>query len=336
MAPLPKTFSTPAVHDPNGNIMAVLVTGAEGFIGSHLVEHLLAQGKEVIGTTFDTSVLWRLEDVKDLIQMVPMDVRDAERVDEVMSMHRPEAVYHLAAQSLPTVSWDEPVRTMETNANGTVNIIEALRRHSPEAPVLVACSSAEYGMVSPDEVPTPEDHPLLPLHPYGVSKVAQDLLAYQYHYNFDVKAFRARIFNTTGPRKEADVLADFTKRVVDIEQGRGPPRLRVGNLEPQRDFTDVRDNVRALTLMVERGRPGVAYNICTGNVHRISDLLDVILSNTKVQVEVYEDPELMRPSDEPIIAGSNARLVGDTGWRPEVPIEGTIVDMLEFWRGHLG
>jgi GDP-4-dehydro-6-deoxy-D-mannose reductase len=316
--------------------MAVLVTGAEGFIGSHLVEHLLAQGKEVIGTTFDTSVLWRLEGVKDRIQSMPMDVRDADRVDEVMSIHGPEAVYHLAAQSLPTISWDEPVRTMDTNANGTVNIIESLRRHSPEAPVLVACSSAEYGMVTPDEVPTPEDHPLRPLHPYGVSKVAQDLLAYQYHYNFDVRAFRARIFNTTGPRKEADVLVDFTKRVVDIEQGRGPPRLRVGNLEPQRDFTDVRDNVRALTLMVEKGRPGVAYNICTGNVHRISDLLDVILSNTTAQVEVYEDPELMRPSDEPIIAGLNTRLVGDTGWRPEVPIERTIIDMLEFWRGHLG
>ena len=316
--------------------MAVLVTGAEGFIGSHLVEHLLAQGREVIGTTFDDSVLWRLEGVKDRIQVLSMDVRDGERVDEVMSAHRPEAVYHLAAQSLPTVSWEEPVRTIDTNANGTVNIIESLRRHSSEAPVLVACSSAEYGMVSPDEVPTPEDHPLRPLHPYGVSKVAQDLLAYQYHYNFGVKAFRARIFNTTGPRKEADVLADFTKRVVDIEQGRGPPRLRVGNLEASRDFTDVRDNVRALTLLVERGRPGVAYNICTGNVHRISDLLDVILSNTGAQVEVWEDPALMRPSDEPIIAGSNRRLVEDTGWGPEIPIERTIIDMLEFWRSHLG
>lgn len=312
--------------------MTVMVTGSEGFIGSHLVEHLLGQGKDVVATYLSGSGLWRLDGVRDAIETVQLDVRDREGVEGVIRDHRPEAIHHLAAQSLPTLSWEQPARTMEVNAIGTVNVIEAMRVHVPDAAVLVACSSAEYGMVKEDEVPTPEEHPLRPQHPYGVSKVAQDLLAYQYHYNFDIRAFRARIFNTTGPRKEGDVLADFTKRVVDIERGLTPPRLRVGNLDPRRDFTDVRDNVRALTLLVERGRPGVAYNICSGSVHRISDLLDVILANSMAEIEVFQDPDLMRPSDEPVIAGDNRRLVEDTGWQPRVPIETTIADMLEFWR----
>jgi nucleoside-diphosphate-sugar epimerase len=186
--------------------------------------------------------------------------------------------------------------------------------------------------VTEDEVPTPEDHRFLPLHPYGVSKVAQDLLAYQYHVNFGTGVVRARIYNTTGPRKEHDVLSDFIQRVVSIERGATSPRLRVGNLEPRRDFTDVRDLVRALELLVSRGRRGEAYNVCSGNVHRVSDLLDVILDLSNAQVEVHQDPDLMRPSDEPVIAGSNALLVRDTGWSPQVPIERTIADMLEFWR----
>lgn len=312
--------------------MTVLVTGSEGFIGSHLVEHLLDRGKEVVCTFFNEPSLWRLEGVTDRVQLERMDVRDASRAGDVIGRHRPEAIYHLAAQSLPTLSWQEPAHTLDVNAVGTVNVVEAMREHCPDAAVLVACSSAEYGLVTPEEVPTTEDHGLLPLHPYGVSKVAQDLLAYQYHRNFGVRAYRARIFNTTGPRKEGDVLADFTRRVVDIERGKEAPRLRVGNLEPLRDITDVRDNVRALALLVERGRPGEAYNVCTGAVHRISDLLDMLLSRARVQVEVVQDVDLMRPSDEPVIAGSNARLVEDTGWRPEVPIEVTIEDMLEFWR----
>jgi GDP-4-dehydro-6-deoxy-D-mannose reductase len=313
-----------------------LVTGSEGFIGSHLVEHLLAKGSEVVCTYFDESTLWRLEGVRDDVALERMDVRDGDRVDQLLETHRPDVVHHLAAQSLPTLSWDEPVLTLEVNAVGTVNVVEAVRRHVPDAAVLVACSSAEYGLVNREEVPTTEDQPLRPLHPYGVSKVAQDLLAYQYHHNFGVRAFRARIYNTTGPRKEGDVLADLTRRVVDIEQGRGPPRLRVGNTDTLRDFSDVRDMVKGLDLLVERGRPGVAYNLCSGNVHRVSDLVDVILERSETSIEVETDPALLRPSDEPIIAGSNALLMADTGWRPRIPIERTIEDMLEFWRARLG
>lgn len=312
--------------------MAHLVTGSEGFIGSFLVEHLLEQGRDVVCTYHNTSQLWRLDGVGDRVRMEPMDVRDGEAVDDVMARHRPDAVYHLAAKSLPALSWDHPVLSLETNVLGTVNVIEALRRHSPDADVMVACSSAEYGMVDEADVPTTEDHPLRPLHPYGVSKVAQDLLAYQYHVNFGTRAFRARIYNTTGPRKEHDVLSDFVQRVVAIERGDAPARLRVGNLKPRRDFTDVRDLVRALTLLVDRGSPGEVYNIASGNIYRVSDLLDVILDMATVEVEVAPDPDLMRPSDEPVIAGSNARLVRDTGWRPEIAIERTISDMFGFWR----
>jgi GDP-4-dehydro-6-deoxy-D-mannose reductase len=312
--------------------MVDLVTGAEGFIGSHLIELLLSQGRDVVGTYFNSDSLWRLDGVRASIGLEELDIRDGPNVDRVFGEVRPDVVYHLAAQSLPTVSWAEPVRTMETNATGTVHVFEAVRTHNPDAHVMVACSSAEYGLVGEEDVPTPEDHPLRPLHPYGVSKVAQDLLAYQYHHNFATKAHRARIYNTTGPRKEADVLADFTQRVVDIERGRTPPKLRVGNLDTRRDFTDVRDMVRALVLLVEKGRPGIPYNMCTGQVHLVSELLGVILENARTEIEVFQDPDLMRPSDEPIIAGDNTRLLTDTGWRPEIAIEDTIRDMLDFWR----
>jgi nucleoside-diphosphate-sugar epimerase len=312
--------------------MAHLVTGSEGFIGSFLVEHLLERGEEVVATYHNESELWRLEGVRDRVRLEPMDVRDADAVDGVMQRFRPDAVSHLAAKSLPAYSWDHPRDTMETNVLGTVNVFESLRRHAPDATVLVACSSAEYGLVAEDEVPTPEDHRLLPLHPYGVSKVSQDLLAYQYHANYGTHVLRARIYNTTGPRKLHDVLSDFVRRVVAIERGDAPPRLRVGNLEPRRDFTDVRDLVVALELLVARGTPGEAYNVCSGAVHGVSDLLDIILDLSHVEVEVHQDPELMRPSDEPVIAGSNDRLVEDTGWSPRIPIERTIADMLEFWR----
>jgi GDP-4-dehydro-6-deoxy-D-mannose reductase len=312
--------------------MAQLVTGAEGFIGSFLVEHLLDRGEEVVATYFNESELWRLEGVRDRIQAVPVDVRDAAAVDSAVERFRPDALFHLAAKSLPSYSWDHPTITMETNVLGTVNVFESLRRHAPDAVVLVACSSAEYGAVTEDEVPTPEDHRLMPLHPYGVSKVAQDLLAYQYHANHGTRALRARIFNTTGPRKENDVLSDLVRRVVAIERGDAPPRLRVGNVEPRRDFTDVRDLVRALRSLVERGAAGEAYNVCSGNVHRVSDLLQLILDEAREEVEVHQDVDLMRPSDEPIIAGSNDRLVRATGWSAEISVERTIADMLDFWR----
>ena len=328
----PKTLSAMTTLSPSCPPMSHLVTGSEGFIGSFLAEHLLDLGREVVCTYHNASELWRLDGVRDRVTLVSMDVRDADVVDEVISRHRPDAVYHMAAKSLPAFSWDHPALSLETNVLGTVNVVEALRRHSPDADVLVACSSAEYGMVAEEDVPTTEDHPLLPLHPYGVSKVAQDLLAYQYHINFGTRAFRARIYNTTGPRKEHDVLSDFVQRVVAIERGDAPARLRVGNLEPRRDFTDVRDLVRALTDLVERGRPGVAYKIASDLVHRVSELLDIILDLANVEVEVVQDTDLMRPSDEPIIAGSNIRFVEDTGWRPEIPIERSIADLMEFWR----
>lgn len=314
--------------------MPHLITGSEGFIGSFLAEHLLDLGEEVICTYHNASELWRLDDILDQITLEPMDVLDGVAVDDVIDRHQPVAIYHMAAKSLPSFSWDHPVLSLETNVIGTVNVMEAIKKHSPDADVLVACSSAEYGMVSEEDVPTKEDHPLRPLHPYGVSKVAQDLLAYHYHLNFGTRAFRTRIYNTAGPRKEHDVLSDFIQRVVAIEKGNIPPNLKVGNLEPQRDFTDVRDLVRALTMLVEKGKPGKAYNITSGWTYRISDLLDIILEQSNATIKVVQDADLMRPSDEPIIAGSNTRLVEDTGWQPEIPIDQTIGDMLEFWRSH--
>ncbi len=334
-SPSTRLIDTNALPPP-GSTMRVLVTGAEGFIGSHLAELLVSEGHEVVCAYFDEPSLWRLEDVRGTARMVYMDVRDPARVDRVVASSKPEVVYHLAAQSLPALSWQEPALTMETNVMGTVHLFETVRHYEPDASILVACSSAEYGIVDAKHVPTKEDNPLRPLHPYGVSKVAQDLLAYQYFHNFGMRAYRARIYNTTGTRKVGDVLADFTSRVVDIEKGRSQSRLRVGNLDPRRDITDVRDMVIALSKLVEKGRPGEAYNICSGRVVSMGELLELVLAQSEAKVEVFQDPELIRPSDEPVIAGDNRKFVKDTGWKPIVPLEKTVKDMLAFWRKYEG
>jgi len=196
----------------------------------------------------------------------------------------------------------------------------------------VACSSAEYGFVTPEEVPVREDHALNPLHPYGVSKVAQDLLAYQYFKNFGMDTVRVRIFNCTGPSKTNDVASDFSRQIVQIEKGLIENRLAHGNLESERDITDVRDMVEAFEALMERGTKGEVYNACSTKVVKIQYLLDRLCELSSADINVFQDPERMRPSDEPIIMGDNARLRKDTGWEPRITIDRTLQDMLDYWR----
>lgn len=309
----------------------VLITGMTGFIGSHLAEFLLSKDIDVVGTVWDESELKNVETVKDKVRILNCDVRDEERVLQVISDEKPDRIFHLAAQSFPTVSWDEPTRTLDTNVLGTSHVFEAVRKCKLDPIVLVACSSAEYGFVSESEVPVSEDHVLLPLHPYGVSKVAQDLLAYQYHQNFAIKTVRARIFNTTGPRKTNDVCSDFTNRIVKIEKGREKNML-VGNLEPKRDITDVADVVNALWLLTEKGRMGEAYNICSSKAYRIKDILNMAISHAKIDIRFQVDQNKLRPTDEPIIMGDNTKIKEDCGWIPKMQMEETLGRMLDYWR----
>jgi GDP-4-dehydro-6-deoxy-D-mannose reductase len=306
--------------------MKALVTGAEGFIGGHLIRLLRSLGHETWAGVQDKEYAKGVE----ADGFVKCDVRVPQEVNDAVGTCLPDMIFHLAAQSYPTVSWEKPQLTLETNATATANVFESVLKHDIDPVVVVACSSAEYGYVPQDEVPVAEDRILQPLHPYGVSKVAADLLAYQYHMNNGVKTVRARIFNTTGPGKVKDVVSDFCKRAAECEAGKRDV-LTYGNLEGRRDITDVRDMANALMMCKDAGY-GQAYNLCSMKAHRIGDLLDELVRMSGGKIKTEADPDLMRPTDEPIILGDNTKFVKKTGWKPKIPIGQTLKDTLEHWR----
>ena len=223
---------------------------------------------------------------------------------------------------------------MVNNIIAELNLFEAVRKQGlKDCRIQIACSSEEYGMVYPQETPIREDNPLRPLSPYGVSKVAQDLLGYQYNQSYGLHIVRTRTFNHEGPRRgEAFVLSNFAKQVAEIEKGTKPPVLEVGNLDAIRDFTDVRDVVRAYTLALQHGVAGEVYNIGSGWTWRIGDALDELLKLTDQEIEVRQDPARMRPSDVMVLHCDATRFRNQTGWKPEVPFHKTLQDMLDYWR----
>lgn len=309
----------------------VLVTGACGMMGQHLLPLLLKKGNyNVLGTYFRPTT--NLKELPKEVKIKEVDVRDYRAVLKVMEEFKPDKILHLAAQSYPTVSLDEPQYTVDTNIKGTINIFEAARYLKLNPVILVACSSAEYGFVDEKDVPIKETQPLLPLHPYGVSKVAQDLLSYQYYKNYGIRTLRARIFNTTGPKKVNDVCADFTKQAVMIEKGLQENKLFIGNIDTRRAITDVRDMIEAFLLLMEKGQSGEVYNISGEKAYLIRDILAMILKETNINPEIVVDPKLLRPTDEKIIFGDTTKLRAHTGWTQKIPIETTIQDMVEYWR----
>ena len=313
--------------------MRVLITGATGFIGSYLSSLLYEDGYEVYGTNYgvDNS---RGYGVIPAVKMFECDIRNGNEVDSLVEKIVPGRIYHLAAQSLPTVSWKDPVTTIMTNIVGTINVFESVIKHKLDTRVLVACSSAEYGLSIKNDIPVREDHPLIPLHPYGVSKVAQDMLALQYFVNFGVPAVRIRIFNTTGPGKTNDVCSDFAKRIAEAEKSSSRSVMKVGNLTARRDITDVRDTAKGLYLAMEKGVMGEVYNLSHGETYQISDILKMLLGFSRRHIDVEIDKGLLRPTDEPVIVGNSESLYAQTGWKPAIPIEKTLGDMINFWREH--
>lgn len=318
--------------------MRIWVNGAGGMVGSHMVEMLHNRGEEVLGSYYRPTV--ELKEINPAVRMVECDVRYPQSVLKIIEEFRPETIFHLAAQSYPTVSWERPYETMEINAGGTIAVYEAIKHvrrvdSTYDPMVVVACSSAEYGQTL-EELEEPfvmETAPLKPLHPYGVSKVAQDLLSYQYFMNDNIRCIRARIFNTTGPRKVGDVTSDFTRRAVEQEkQGAKPPVLTVGNIETRRAILDCRDLIEALLLLSQKGQPGEVYNISSENIYQIREVIDVIEEAMNVHFDVRVDEKLLRPTDEKIIVGNTDKLKRDTGWKQRIPLKETVEDMLEYWR----
>lgn len=324
--------------------MNILVTGAGGMVGSHLVERLYGEGHNVVGTYYKPTT-----DISELstgIKMVECDVRYPSSVEKIIMGLLPNQIYHLAAQSYPTVSWDRPYETIETNVNGTIAIYEAikkvrqLKKSDYDPMVVVACSSAEYGQTLNEladgelgDILVKETAELKPLHPYGVSKIGQDLISFQYYMNDHIRCIRARIFNSTGTRKVNDVTSDFTRRAVEAEQT-GNYEIRVGNLETRRAIMDQRDLVSALILLAEKGVPGEAYNISSEHIYKMRDIVDMIERQIGHPFKIIVDPALLRPTDEKVIAGDVSKLRRDTGWVQQIPMEQTVKDMLEWWKVH--
>lgn len=309
--------------------MKVLITGAAGFIGGFLVRHCLDSGCSVLG--FDIA---KPGDALRGAAFEFCDVRDSVRLLELISTFKPDRIFHLAAQSYPTVSLDQPRETIDINVGGTVNLFECVRQAKIMPVVVVACSSAEYGPVANEDLPVRETHPLRPLHPYGVSKVGQDLLAAQYFANYSIPAIRIRIFNTTGPGKIGDVCSDLTRRAVEIELGIRPPSLNVGN-RTRRAIIDVRDMVRGLWLSAERCAAGDVYNVGSNTIYSVDEVIDVIRANARVPFRDERDPGLVRGQDEPVIAGDTTKFQACSGWKPEIDMVRTIQDMLDWWRNRL-
>ena len=313
----------------------VLVTGVTGFAGSHLVDFMLTRGDcEIFGIQRWRSRTENIEHFADRITLMECDLRDASSTRDTIERIKPEWIFHLAAQSFVPTSWSAPTESLTTNILGQVNLFEAVRKLGIKCRIQLACSSEEYGMVYPDEVPIKETNPLRPLSPYAVSKVAQDMLGYQYWMSWKVDSVRTRGFNHEGPRRgPVFVASDFAKQIADIEKGRKPPVLYVGNLEAKRDFTDVRDMARAYWLALEKCEPGEVYNICSGTAWSIQKVLDHLLGMTSAKIEVRHDSARLRPSDVPILIGDNSKFVKATGWQPTIPFDQTLRDMLEYWRG---
>ena len=306
-----------------------LVTGAEGFIGSHLVKFLQAKNWNVVGTHLseDTPQFPNLPN----LSLVRCDLRNEQAVGQVVEKYQPTHIFHLGAQSLPTVSWKDPVGTFESNIMGSLYLFEAVRRLKRSPVVVSACSSAEYGRVPASAIPVKEEQSLRPLHPYGISKVCLDLLAREYFLDYKIPAVNVRLFNTTGPGKTSDAPSDFVRQIVAIKKGRQAPVIEVGNLKPRRAFLDVNDTVRAFYLAGMKGRRGESYNVCASRTHRMSEVLQKAVRLSGVKAEIRPVSRLMRPSDEKIIFGSTQKIRRDTGWKPQRSIEQTLRSMLDYW-----
>lgn len=315
--------------------MNILITGITGFAGSHLAEHILKNHPDdkIFGIVRWRSRMDNIVHIQDKITMIEADLKDPVSLQKCLAEVRPHWIFHLAAQSFVPTSWVCPAETFAINAMGQINLFEAVLNLKLSPRIQIAGSSEEYGFVNPDEVPMKELNPLRPLSPYAVSKVAQDLLAYQYFKSYGLETVRTRGFNHTGPRRgDVFICSNFAKQIVEIEKEVRKPVIYVGNLEAQRDFTDVRDMVKAYWLSLEKGESGDVYNIGSGKTYRMQEILDILLSLSKASVTVEVDPKRLRPSDVAILLSDSSKFRSQTGWKPEIPLEKTLQDLLNHWR----
>lgn len=334
----------------------VLITGVNGFIGSHLVDFCLSENVEIFGiekpnqnyknlshytngkSTFTSNEklefygdLIRIPTVNKKFTILECDIKNKDLLEKIITKVNPNLVFHFAAQPYIMPSWENPVETIQTNVIGTIYIFEIIKKNNLDSRIILAGTSAEYGSTTQLKRPLKETDPLLAIHPYGISKIAAELLARQYYLNFGIESITLRFFNQTGVRRINDAPSDFIKQVVEIELKQSEPIIQVGNLKPFRDFTDIKDSIKAIWLAATKGKPGQTYNICSNNKIQIRKLLDIILSFSKEKIQVIENtPQKIRKADEDIIIGDNSKIKEELGWQPIIPIETTLKEMYNY------
>ncbi len=347
--------------------MRVLITGVTGFVGSHMAEYALTlPDVQVYGLHRPRSRMDNLEELKrvgklhfigenaaitsvrqmeslvkdrtmpDRANLIEGDMTDPYSMERLIGGVRPDYIFHLAAQSYVPGSQNAPAATLQTNILGQLHLLEAIRSADYQPRIHIAGSSEEYGLVHPEETPIAESNPLRPLSPYGVSKVAQENLAYQYHHSFGLHTVVTRAFNHTGPRRgQVFVTSSRAKQIAEIEKGLHPPVIYVGNMSSKRDWTDVRDVVRAYWLCLEKGTPGEAYNVGTGHAYSVEDMQDRLLAMSSIKITVEVDQARLRPSDVTLLEADPTKFKKATGWEPMIPFDKTLKDLLDWWRAHV-
>ncbi len=312
--------------------MQALITGISGFVGSHLAEYLLAHTDwQVAGTVYGR--LDNIAHLRERLALYPAELSRLEVVRFIVEETRPDYIFHLAAQPIPSLSHHDPWFTLENNIRAQLNVLEAAAQLGQDCRVLVVGSSEEYGAISPDDLPIDEDTPLRPTSPYAVSKVTQDLLGLQYWLSQQVQAVRVRPFNHIGPRQRRGFVApDFASQIAEIEAGLRPPVMAVGALDVARDFSDVRDIVAGYYLALTAGQAGAVYNLGAGRAYSVRELLDTLIAASGATIEVVQDPKRTRPVDVPSIVADCTRIRQRTGWQPQIPFRQSLHDVLDYWR----
>jgi GDP-4-dehydro-6-deoxy-D-mannose reductase len=311
--------------------MKVLITGIAGFVGSHLAEFLIQKRQEIHGTCLACENLENIKSFKRKIKLHECDVTDFDSLAKLINRIKPDRIYHLAAFSSVGESFAKPLDAVEINVRGTLYLLEILRNIKKKIKLLVVGSADIYGKVKRKDLPIKETHNLNPVSPYGASKACADLLAYQYFQSYGVFVIRARSFNHTGPRqRQGFVVPDFASQVAKIDLGSSKPLMKVGELNAKRDLSDVRDVIRAYYLLLEKGRPGEAYNVCSGRAHKIESLLNTLLRFSSKKIKVKKKSK-RRPNEIPVLLGDHSKIKA-MGWKPRIAVDKTLKDTLNFWR----
>lgn len=309
----------------------VLITGATGFVGGYLLADLQAEGADVWGTSFPAEP--DPETVSGCQDICLLDLRDSAGVYDLCRSSQPDWIFHLAAVASVGYSWHNRAETLQTNLLGTLNILEAARIHVPHAKILFVSSSNVYGETGCAAGGLREETEVRALSPYAYSKISGEMLCRFYHDVEGLSVLIARSFPHTGPGQSPDfVCSDWASQIAAIEKGRAEPVIKTGDIAVQRDFTDVRDVVRAYTMLMHKGRAGQTYNIASGEAIALSAVLDILLAMTDADITVRTDPAKLRKAEIPCLLGNNQKITSEIGWQPEIPIRQTLSDLLTYWR----